>query len=100
MNRDSAKIVGGGAHPGRRGGHAAPVGAALGLLLLSGCAQFPHFLDPWAIDGRDGGGAVLTYPALMRIGTASQVGGDPGAAIGMFRRAAQMNPDVAAPLVA
>jgi Flp pilus assembly protein TadD len=69
------------------------------LLLLSGCSQFPHFLDPWATDGRDGGGAVLTYPALMRIGAAAQAGGDPSAAIGIFRRAAQMNTEVAAPLI-
>jgi Flp pilus assembly protein TadD len=99
MNRDSAKIVRGEARQGRRGARVAPVGAALGLLLLSGCSQFPHFLDPWAVDGRDGGGAVLTYPALMRIGAAAQAGGDPASAISMFRRAAQMNQDVAAPLV-
>ncbi|HEX3535462.1 MAG TPA: tetratricopeptide repeat protein [Stellaceae bacterium] len=86
----------GGARPG---GRIAPVGAAVGLLLLSSCAQFPHFLDPWGIDGRDGGGAVLTYPALMRVGAAAEAGGDASAAVGIFRRAAQMNSEVAAPLV-
>src|SRR5690348_16557917 len=99
MNRDAAKIDLGGARHIARGGGPAPVGALLGLLLLSSCAQFPHFVDPWAVDGRDGGGPVVTYPALMRIGAAAQAGGDPSAAVGIFRRAAQMNSEVAAPLV-
>jgi Flp pilus assembly protein TadD len=73
--------------------------AALGLLLLTGCSEFPSYLDPWSVNGRDGGGAVVSYPALMRIASASEAGGDPGTALGMFRRAAQMNDDAAAPLV-
>ena len=103
MNRDSAKPGTGAVRPERRIGHVpgriVPVGAALGFLLLSGCTEFPHYVDPWATDGRDGGGAVLTYPALMRIAAATQAGGDPSAAVGLFRRAAQVNTDAAAPLV-
>jgi Flp pilus assembly protein TadD len=76
-----------------------PFGATLGFLLLSGCADSPHYFDPWATNGRDGGGAVLTYPALMRIAAATQAGGDPSAAVSMFRRAAEMDTNAAAPLV-
>lgn len=101
MNRDPAWTVPNGARRDRCVRQAAPFGAALGLLLLTGCTnfQFPHYLDPWSTDGRDGGGAVVSYPALMRVGAAAQSGGDPAAAVGMFRRAAQMNTDAAAPLV-
>src|SRR5205814_8009886 len=59
----------------------------------------PQYLDPWATDSRDGGGAVVSYPALMRIAAAAQAAGDLGGAVGMFRRAAEMNSDAAAPLV-
>lgn len=73
--------------------------AAAGVLLLAGCSEFPSYLDPWSTNGRDGGGAVVSYPALMRIGAAAEAGGDPGAAVGLFRRAAEMNDDSPAPLV-
>jgi len=95
MNRDSGETALGGTRHSLRAG-----GAALGMLLLSSCAMFPHYLDPWATDGRDGGGAVVNYPTLMRIAAAAEAGGDPQAALGMFRRAADVNDDAAAPLVA
>jgi Flp pilus assembly protein TadD len=98
MNQDSAKPDQSQAAR-RRGAILAPPAVAVALLLLAGCAEFPHYLDPWATDSRDGGGAVVSYPALMRIAAASQAGGDASTAVGMFRRAAEMNSDAAAPLV-
>jgi Flp pilus assembly protein TadD len=98
MNQDSAKPDQSQAAR-RRGAILAPPAVAVALLLLAGCAEFPHYLDPWAIDSRDGGGAVVSYPALMRIAAAAQAGGDASSAVGMFRRAAEMNSDAAAPLV-
>src|SRR5437763_11013527 len=97
MNRRSNgfRLVG----PRQKRPRGAASAAVLGMLLLAGCSEFPRYLDPWATDGRDGGGAVITYPALMRIAAAAQAGGDLPAAVGMFRRAAQMNSDAAAPLV-
>ena len=99
MNRDLARAGPGEVRRARRAKGATPLGAALALLLLAGCSAFPRYLDPWATNGRDGGGAVVSYPALMRIGAAAQAGGDLGSAVGLFRRAAQMDTEAAAPLV-
>lgn len=98
MNPDSAK-TGPTALRSPRRQAGAPIAAALGFLLLAGCADFPYYLDPWATNGRDGGGAVASYSALMRIGAAAQAGGDLASAVGVFRRAAQLDTDAAAPLV-
>lgn len=101
MNRDSARSSQDIRRTRRR--KAVPsIGASLGLLLLTGCAdiaEFAHYIDPWSTDGRDGGGAVMGYPALMRIGAAAQAGGDFASAVGVFRRAAELETDAAAPLV-
>src|SRR5437588_241639 len=48
----------------------------------------------------DGGGKPIDYAALMRIGTAAQAGGDLATAVGVFRRAASIEPLLAAPFVA
>ena len=79
-----------------------------GLLVLAGCEQVPTHgmdplmpvIDPLTTSGRDGGGKPLDYAALMRIGTATQAGGDPATAVGIFRRAAVLAPGVPAPFVA
>src|SRR5690242_11465350 len=99
MNRGSAKTVVGRARQVRRVGRVAPAGVAALALLLSGCAEYPRWFDPFSVNGRDGGGGVLNYPALMRIASAAQAGGDQAAAVGLFRRAAQMETAAAAPLV-
>src|SRR5271166_4271366 len=67
---------------------------------LAGCAGSPVNLDPLNVNGRDGGGPVPTYPMLMRIGAAAQAGGDLPNAVGVYRRAAEMAPFYAAPLIA
>lgn len=78
---------------------------ALGLL-LTGCEDISGPIDPLRvvspldINGRDGGGRPLDYPTLMRIGAAAHAGGDLGTAIGVYRRAAQVDRRSVAPLVA
>ncbi len=73
---------------------------ALGLLALTGCVDAPLHVDPLAIDGRDGGGRPLDYATLMRIGAAAHAAGDLATAVGVYRRAAAIDPDATAPLVA
>ena len=51
-------------------------------------------------DGRDGGGAVPSYDSLMRIGAAARGGGDLVNALGVYRRASEVDPLNPAPLVA
>ena len=99
MNPDSARTGLTVASRQPRRGTVVPIAASLGVLLLAGCADFAHYLDPWATNGRDGGGAVASYSALMRIGAAAEAGGDFASAVGVFRRAAQLDTDTAAPLV-
>jgi Flp pilus assembly protein TadD len=70
------------------------------VLAVVGCEPFPVQLDPLSVNGRDGGGPVPTYDALMRIGTAARAGGDLANALGVFRRAAQLAPLDPAPLLA
>src|SRR5271165_1495337 len=65
---------------------------------LAGCV--PMNPDALNVNGRDGGGPVPTYPMLMRIGAAAQAGGDLPNAVGVYRRAAEMAPFYAAPLIA
>jgi Flp pilus assembly protein TadD len=67
---------------------------------LAGCAGGPFHLDLASANGRDGGGAVPSYDSLMRIGTAAQGSGDLANALGVYRRAAEVDPLNPAPLVA
>jgi tetratricopeptide (TPR) repeat protein len=60
----------------------------------------PQHLDVLSVDGRDGGGVVPSYDTLMRIGTAARNGGDLANAVGVFRRASEVDPLNPAPLVA
>jgi Flp pilus assembly protein TadD len=53
-----------------------------------------------SVDGRDGGGVVPSYDALMRIGAAARNGGDLANAVGVYRRASELDPLNPAPLVA
>ncbi len=80
---------------------AAGILCALALLLLAGCEDAPlHFIDPLTINGRDGGGQPLSYATLMRIGAAAHAGGDLATAVGVYRRAAAIDPGATAPFVA
>jgi Flp pilus assembly protein TadD len=69
-------------------------------MALCGCQPFPVHYDPLSVNGRDGGGSPPSYDALMRIGAAALAGGDPVNALGVFRRAAEINPGASAPFVA
>ena len=71
--------------------------AALGL---AGCGTSPFHTDVMSVNGRDGGGAVPSYDSLMRIGAAAQGGGDLVNALGVYRRASEVDPLNPAPLVA
>ena len=73
---------------------------AIGVLMLVGCEDAPIHIDPLAVNGRDGGGAPITYNALMRIGAAAHAGGELQNAIAIYRRAAALNTSNPAPLVA
>ena len=72
----------------------------LAVLGLAGCGTSPFHEDLLSADGRDGGGAVPSYDSLMRIGTAARGGGDLVNALGVYRRASQVDPLNPAPLVA
>jgi Flp pilus assembly protein TadD len=67
---------------------------------LAGCVTEPVHLDVMSVNGRDSGGVVPSYDSLMRIGTAAQDGGDLPSALGVFRRASQVDPLNPAPLTA
>jgi Flp pilus assembly protein TadD len=69
------------------------------VLGLAGCGAEPFHLDLLSANGRDGGGVVPSYDALMRIATAARGGGDLVNALGVFRRAAEVDPFNPAPLV-
>jgi len=73
---------------------------ALTVLGLAGCGTYPFHTDLQSADGRDGGGAVPTYDSLMRIGAAARNGGDLVNALGVYRRASEVDPLNPAPLVA
>jgi Flp pilus assembly protein TadD len=67
---------------------------------LAGCVTEPVHLDVMSVNGRDSGGVVPSYDSLMRIGTAARNGGDLPSALGVFRRASQVDPLNPAPLTA
>lgn len=68
--------------------------------MTGGCEPLPFHLDPLSVNGRDGGGTPPSYAALMRIGEAAVAGGDFANALGVFRRAAEIQPGNPAPFVA
>ncbi len=81
----------------------------LGAIALAGCENasvqvtplsIGGTIDPLSINGRDGGGKPLDYPTLMRIGAAAHAGGNLATAVGIYRRAAEMDPHATAPFVA
>jgi Flp pilus assembly protein TadD len=74
--------------------------ASAAALSLTGCGTPPQHLDVLSVDGRDGGGVVPSYDALMRIGAAARNGGDLPNAVGVYRRASGLDPLNPAPLVA
>src|SRR5260370_33829523 len=71
---------------------------ASAVLALPGCEPFPVHLDPQSVNGRDGGGAVPTYPAPMRIAAAARPAGDLPNALRGCRRAPQPPPPHPPPL--
>jgi len=74
--------------------------SALFSVGLVGCQDAPWQLDPFATNGRDGGGIPLNYDTLMRIGAASRAGGDFPNALSLYRRAASIEGNLPAPFVA
>jgi Flp pilus assembly protein TadD len=73
----------------------------LTVIGLAGCGGIPpQHLDLLSVDGRDGGGVVPSYDSLMRIGAAARGGGDLVNALGVYRRASEVDPLNPAPLVA
>jgi Flp pilus assembly protein TadD len=74
--------------------------ASAAVLGLTGCWTSPQHLDVLSVDGRDGGGVVPSYESLMRIGAAARNGGDLANAVGVYRRASEVDPLNPAPLVA
>jgi Flp pilus assembly protein TadD len=87
---------------------AASVLFALSLVGLTGCGEIPwdpdrwglDRLDPFATNGRDGGGIPLSYDTLMRLGAAARASGDVPNAVSLYRRAASINGASPAPFVA
>ncbi len=73
---------------------------SLSVIGLAGCGAQPVHLDVLSANGRDSGGVVPSYDSLMRIGSAARNGGDLPSALGVFRRAAEVDPLNPAPLVA
>jgi Flp pilus assembly protein TadD len=73
----------------------------LGLIGLTGCEDKKSLnLDPLATNGRTGNAPDLKYPAIMHIADASRSVGDFANAISLYRHAATMEPNNAAPLTA
>jgi Flp pilus assembly protein TadD len=82
----------------KTGGAAALLSVA--VLMLAGCESVQrNGLDPLAVSGRLTE-APVSYEALMRIAAAAQGGGDIETAVGLYRRAAVLNPESAAPFAA
>jgi len=83
-----------------RTGLAVPGLLVLAALALVGCETVQRRgLDPLALDGRLAA-APVSYEALMRIGAAARGGGDFDTAVGLYRRAAELNQAIAAPFAA
>ncbi len=74
--------------------------SALFSVGLVGCQDAPWQLDPFATNGRDGGGIPLNYDTLMRVGAASRAVGDFPNALSLYRRAASIEGNLPAPFVA
>jgi Flp pilus assembly protein TadD len=68
-------------------------------LASTSCTNTTTYVDPLTVDARDNA-SKINYPTIMRIGMAAKSGGDYANAVSMFRRAAQVAPSEAAPLVA
>lgn len=84
----------------RRAGFVAPAMFILAVLALAGCESVQRQgLDPLAVGGRLTA-APVSYEALMHIAAAARSGGDPETAVGLYRRAAALNPQEAAPFTA
>ena len=84
-----------------RAGFAASALLVLAALpLVAGCQNVQRSgLDPLAVGGRLNP-APVSYDALMHIGAAARGGGDLDTAVGLYRRAAELNPATAAPFAA
>jgi Flp pilus assembly protein TadD len=67
------------------------------VFVLAGCEQVPALdIDPFNINGREGARPV-DYETLMRLGASVHGGGDLANAVAIYRRAAAINPNAAAP---
>jgi Flp pilus assembly protein TadD len=84
----------------KRFGAAASVLFALGSVMLAGCEDVPWHTDPLSVNGRDGAGQPVNYVTLMRIGAAAHAGGDLANAVGVYRRAAEIDLTSSAPYTA
>ena len=81
---------------------AAAIFLTVGMVALSGCENAAPAVrfDPLTINGRDGGGKVVSYDGVMRLGAAAHAAGDLATAVGLYRRAQTMAPGEIAPFVA
>ena len=68
------------------------------MIGLTGCVMEPVHLDVMSANGRDSGGVVPSYDSLIRIAAAARDGGDLPNALGVYRRASQVDPLNPAPL--
>lgn len=76
---------------------------ALASVTLAGCDSLAVQFDPLSVSGRDGTAGLsrpVPFATLMRLGAASHANGDLASAVTFYRRAAQLDPTAAAPLVA
>jgi Flp pilus assembly protein TadD len=71
----------------------------LGSAMLVGCQELPLHIEPLNIDRGDGGGTAPSYEALMHIAAVAKANGDFSNALGVYRRAAAVAPQRAAPFV-
>ena len=93
---------GSGAKRMKRFGAAASVIFALGTVGLAGCEDIPFHVDPLSVNGRSGDRLTqqVDYPTMMRLAAAAHAGGDFATAVGVYRRASEIDPSAAAPVVA
>ena len=78
---------------------AASLSLVFGLLALAGCGDFPFQLDAYAITQRDRGHTDVDYAALMRVAAGAHGGGDLATAVSVYRKAAAIETQKAAPFV-